>query len=67
MRQLALFSADLQKLAQENNEIRQLLEEFITETEGKFDDIYVALSELAFKRQEEPGKSRRPIGHRRND
>ncbi len=64
MRQLALFSADLQKLAQENGEIRQLLEEFIAETEGKFDDIYVAMSELALKKQDQPEKPRRPIGYR---
>jgi hypothetical protein len=65
MRQLTAFSADLQKLAQENSEIRLLLEEFIAETEGKFDDVYVALSELSMRNQKQAEKPRNPIGYKR--
>ncbi len=64
LRQLALNSAEIRKLAQENSEIRRLLEEFIEETEGKFDDVYVALSEMALQRQAAQDKPRNPIGYK---
>jgi 2-phospho-L-lactate guanylyltransferase (CobY/MobA/RfbA family) len=64
LRQLVLNSADIQKLTQENSEIRRALEEFIEETEGKFDDVYVALSEMALQRQERTDKPRNPIGYK---
>ena len=66
MRQLAMTSIEVRQLAQENSEIRRLLDEFIEETEGKFDDVYLALSELALQKQL-ARTERRPIGFNQKD
>lgn len=64
MRQLAMTSVEIKQLALENKEIRQLLDEFIEETEGKFDDVYHALAQLAMDRQLSGSKPRKPIGYK---
>ena len=67
LRQLAMTSVEIKQLALENAEIRMLLEDFMEETEGKFDDVYVALSKLAVERQLAANKPRRRIGFNRED
>lgn len=62
LRRLAMASADIRQLALENREIRMLLDEFIEEIEGKFDEVYVALSKLAVQQQVAARKPRKPIG-----
>lgn len=66
LRQVAMNSAEIQALASDNGELRRLIEDFIEETEGKFDDIYVALSELAIHKQKQKrlDDSRTPIGYK---
>ncbi len=48
-----------------NSDIRRLLEEYIEETEEKFDEVYAALTELAEHRKSNPPKPRNPIGYRK--
>ncbi len=63
LRQLAMNSLEIKQLAMENSDIRRLLEEYIEETEGKFDEVYVALTELAEQRKSHSPKPRNPIGY----
>lgn len=64
LRQLAMESLEIRQLAMENSDIRRLLEEYIEETEEKFDEVYAALTELAEQRKSRPEKPRNPIGYR---
>lgn len=66
LHELAMRTVEVKQLAQDNAEIRQLLEEYIQETEGKFDDVYIALAQLALQRQLPPSP-RRLIGFKRED
>jgi hypothetical protein len=63
LRQLAMDSLEIKQLAMENGDIRRLLEEYIEETEEKFDEVYAALTELAEQRKTHPPKPRNPIGY----
>jgi len=64
-RELAAHAMDVKQLSQDNADTRRLLKEFMEETEGKFDDVYVALAKLATQRQS-LDKDRRLIGFKRN-
>jgi len=66
IRQLAMHALEVKQLAKENTETRRLLEEFIEETEGKFDEVYIAFAQLALQRQLPP-KPRPRIGYKRSD
>jgi ORF6N domain. len=48
-------------------ELNQKLETFMIETNMQFNDIYLALSELASKKAEEESRPRRPIGYQHYD
>jgi hypothetical protein len=63
LRQLATTAVEIKQLALENADIRRLLEDFMEETEGKFDDVYLALSKLAADRQLAAARPHRPIGY----
>ncbi len=63
LRRLAMDSLEIKQLAMENKDIRRLLEEYIEETEEKFDEVYAALTELAEHRKSNPPKPRNPIGY----
>ncbi len=58
LRRLAMSSVEIRQLALENKEIRMLLDEFIEETEGKFDDVYVAPAKMAVQKQLDSEKPR---------
>ena len=62
---VAMDSLEIKQLAMENSDIRRLLEEYIEETEDKFDEVYAALTELAEHRKSNPPKPRNPIGYRK--
>jgi hypothetical protein len=65
LRQLAMDSLEIKQLAMENSDIRRLLEDYIEETEEKFDEVYAALAELAEQRKSTPPQPRNPIGYKR--
>lgn len=48
-------------------ELKQMLEEFIVETESNFDEVYLALTQLAEKNKRNEYKPREPIGYVKED
>ena len=66
IRELTMHAIEVTQLVRDHADLRSLMEQFIEETEDKFDDVYIALAKLAMQK-ELPPAPRPKIGFKRQD